>query len=458
MKRHNEVSLCAVVRGDGTGLEEWLQLVSPHVAEIFLFDAGCKRAPLKSAAAASDKVTVFRPPPPRQDEPLAFFRRAVSYPYVLLFNPDHRVLNSFWTELPGFIKLLESGKYDEIRLRTLDCSLTDIGEIEAACTSRESAEKVLTDKKKRESVLVRWEALKKPKRERKAFKAGAPVLKIPEQFGPTPKLAVSLLVHEAPDVVEDQIKNLQRFLNDPIIALHVNKRFLESGGFDAARFKNMPSVRINPEHIDTHWGGTGVPLAMVSNCKFLLEAAEFDYLILESSNDLYVRRGAADFVRRFDSGCQQIPLPFDKGDHTHAARRDRGLASLREKLGGAAAYASAHEGTFYRRELMEEMAPLLDLHMREDIRPMTRMGDPEGDYAKEEFYFPTAAAALSGSVGTPLIYRDFCTVPSLPLEVAKAVAEENWDSAPQNARGAFGVKRIARVLDDPVREFIRELR
>jgi hypothetical protein len=264
-----------------------------------------------------------------------------------------------------------------------------------------------------------------------------------------PRICVSLPVHEQPAVIFDQVENLRSFLGpDTLVVLHLS----QSMGVDPADLAPLlpDGVHVNPRSHATEWGD--IAHLHFDNLRYAYDELDpFDYVLLNASNDLYVRRGAperiasAQWASRHNALSPDYPWP-----HAAPAHRDAMLAAILADLGDdATIFGSQVEGTFYAADLFREML--------ERIERRFRRGEGE-HYAREEIYFPTVAAHLSSETpAEPLIYvAEFCNGPAISPAVIFGLADGTFADATDGA-AFYGVKRVERRLHDPNRQLIRAL-
>ena len=111
------------------------------------------------------------------------------------------------------------------------------------------------------------------------------------------KFAVSILAHEKPAIVLDQIENFRRYLPDSAIFLHLHVKFdWEGAPYD---FSQLDGVFVNPNPLPTQWGN--LHHAHNSNFHFAEKQLNFDHFLLHSSSDLFVRQGATQYIPQFEA-------------------------------------------------------------------------------------------------------------------------------------------------------------
>jgi hypothetical protein len=265
-----------------------------------------------------------------------------------------------------------------------------------------------------------------------------------------PRICVSLPVHERPEVVFDQVENLRAFLPASTqVVLHVS----QSLGVDPADVSPLmpPGVHVNPRSHNTSWGDIlGVHN---DNLRFALAELEpFDYVLLHASNDLYFRTGAGHYVAGAQAGFTGAPVTPDmQWPWAAPAHRDPMLGAILRDVGQTEIFVSQIEGSFYATDLFREMLERIERHFRPG----------EGErYVREEIYYPTLARHLaSGPFAKTFVYWDA----DLRRSVAPATVWGLLDGSFAGSQphydfdNLFAVKRVDRVLDDPVRTLLRAL-
>jgi hypothetical protein len=265
-----------------------------------------------------------------------------------------------------------------------------------------------------------------------------------------PRLCVSLPVHEQPAVILDQVENLRAFLGPQTqVVVHLSA----SMGLDPAAVQPLlpDGVHANPVSYETAWGDVGY--VHLSNLRFAYDHLDpFDYVVLQASNDLYVRAGAPAQIARHQAAYGYIEVgPDTAWAQGPPALRDRQLAAIVADLGPDGRILGGQvEGSYYAADLFREVLERIDRHYT---------GPGEGErYVREEVYFPTVAdALLTGPRGNQLIYADSLTRgPAVSPAVVYALREGMLAGA-WTQESLFGVKRVPRVLHDPVRDLVRAI-
>ena len=199
------------------------------------------------------------------------------------------------------------------------------------------------------------------------------------------RILVSLAVHEKPDVIIDQIENFKYFLENVCFILHVSKSYFEK--YEIEKLQNIENVYLNPENLVTKWGN--IISTHISNYNYAKKNIKFDYVLFHSSNDMYVKKGAYDYIVSHDAGFQ---LRKVNRNNIHwwpgfLAINDIQLEKMKNKIGKTTLLASQLEGSFYKKEIMDEVIDVVNLYYDENTS--------KEFYPKEEFYFSTLSSTIT---------------------------------------------------------------
>lgn len=279
--------------------------------------------------------------------------------------------------------------------------------------------------------------------------------------------AFSITAHERPEVLLDQLGNIARFVRDPLVVVHLNADLAAACPPALARLlRGQAHVRVNPRHLPTRWAH--MFHAHLSNFRLLRDGGEaFSHFVLLSSADLFFREGIEATIAPFDAGVEE-PARFTLDDGpTHdewvrRLRQDAVAQALFRGVGLADVIKDAHEGSFYRRGVMEALLGQLD----------AAIPDWEYDdrYPKEEFFLRNLARPLGLRTTRRISHvLQWGSWPGLDRAVVAAVLRESglaalvpggrlarWAEsvpAPPDGRldGVHSISRIPREPDHPLR-------
>lgn len=285
------------------------------------------------------------------------------------------------------------------------------------------------------------------------------------------KLVVSLTVHERVEVVLDTLRNFARFLPEATVIVHENRewstRRLRVLTESLAPIAREPNAVVNSERLATGWGN--ILHAHLSNFRFAERTlGAFDTFTLHASNDLLVRPGAAAYMARTEAGfrCPPVGPEWDMGI---ATRRDPQYIRLSEVTGPFVLRSGQHEGSFYPRALFAQMTEAAE----DAYSPGGSTVPPL--IAREELWLSTLARHFLGRVpdGLPYVYSeahmghtpvDHPTIEAIRsgfLDLPRTTEREEDGQTivypVRDPENYYGVKRIVRLMDDPLRTYIRSL-
>lgn len=276
------------------------------------------------------------------------------------------------------------------------------------------------------------------------------------------KICFSIPVHERLWVIQDQIRNICRFVRNPLIILHISpqfkSRFYEFPN-DIQSLK-LPCTAINPIQLPTMWGN----LVHVhnSNFRFAKSVDSFDYFSMLSSNELFIQNGLEDYLFKKIAGVHQQPTNETMNwRERRMAGQDQDLLSAMRYLDLQQIYGSQIEGTFYETSLMQEVVDVIDRHYEFSLN--------KSQYCREEIFYPTVVAGLvrKENIYTPFTYSSVCKSP-INRHLIKSFRNKTWvedeygNSGGETERyrlydmqNIYAVKRIPRKYYDSLRRFIR---
>jgi hypothetical protein len=309
------------------------------------------------------------------------------------------------------------------------------------------------------------------------------------------KTAISLLVHEKPDVFRDQVENINFFFPDSYIVVHVSLSSSSPLEDFVSAVKDMDNVVFNPNRIHTQWGDLLGPKHL--NMKYAVnELADVEYITFASSTDMFVRHGVRDYIRQHVAGFDHTAI-VNAESNSHIVKTcfsDPLFKSLISELGINHAVYSQIEGSFYNREIACEIVRLIDKHF-----DVTTCNAP---YYREEFIFSTIAQKLllteTDGIAIPYtlkglfayewarsfgnhskwlnfpsrlvakILHNTTHPPYWRLNLLKKSIANDFDNLSYfsntkycrkfDPKHIYAIKQVRRNIDDPVRNYLRTLR
>lgn len=212
------------------------------------------------------------------------------------------------------------------------------------------------------------------------------------------KIVISIPVHEKPDVIVDQIQNIKKYCVNAVIVLHISHSFFEK--YSADSLQQLHDVYINPQNLETAWGN--IIMTHVSNFEYISSLIDFDYFLMHSSNDMYVRHGLENYISKYDAGfCRrEVMLKYSMWWPGEAAWNDWQLKNIMIQIGQTRIFATQIEGTFFSKKIAQEIMRII----KENYKPNKN----DMPYTREEVYFSTIASSLVdfSRVGYPTTYSE----------------------------------------------------
>ena len=256
------------------------------------------------------------------------------------------------------------------------------------------------------------------------------------------RIAFSLLVHEKPLVILDQIVNILTFNPNSIVVLHFNPNFRNNDCLNhkelIALLENEDRVIVNPHPVNVSIDN--IIQGHLSNYH-CVENLEFDYFYLIASNELFVCHGAEDFVEKFDYGC----FHNKNNDWVYFEKMssDESLANILCQSSNQGYYLSQVEGSFYSKAIFSSMVGLIEKNFDYKNQKVV--------YPREEIYF----SSITGKMYQNLKRYNGCLCfinwkRGLFVSIKDVKKVIGSDSL-------FSVKRVDRQIDNYLREYIRRL-
>lgn len=307
---------------------------------------------------------------------------------------------------------------------------------------------------------------------------------------------ISIPVHEKPEVVVNQMQNFARYLPEAKVVLHVSKdaKFSVNELEDVLKKANVSHALVNPTQVETKWGS--IIQAHLANIRYIIQQGDAEKVIFHSSNDMLIMDGLSEYLQDKKNifhlrKCTSDSLWWV----SRKAVKDFSVSGFfKDKL-----YASQIEGSMYDISLLKSLVHNID---NRDL-----ILDSEFFYPREEVIFSSFACKEDIEPdGLPYIYSEIHEFDKRffkYIEVFKFIAKRNCflgkmfrrllsDTLAilnknhinilliKNILGRrfpteknfflndalslkwivydnhflFGIKRVKRDLNDPVREFI----
>lgn len=248
------------------------------------------------------------------------------------------------------------------------------------------------------------------------------------------KLLFSLPVHEMPEIVRDQIENINYFCPGSYICIHVSAGSVHLME-DFRRHCDFENVFINPISYKTEWN-SGLLHTHIGNYLYALErGASFKKIVLMSSNELLVKHGLEEYVSQYAMGChtQIYDITADWGGFRTDVASDQRMRNFLESLKMPCFFAGQAEGQFYSNQIFSRIVRHYVSYF-----PMAPCG-----FNTEEVIPPTVAASLGAcgiNYALPITLCDYCTSILISPELIDQV---------RLGKGTLFARRVPRSLRSP---------
>ena len=250
------------------------------------------------------------------------------------------------------------------------------------------------------------------------------------------KILITLLVHESNDCIIDLIENINKFIKDPIIVLHVNPEFKD---FQIEKYNEKYNVYINPNRFIYRYYDTMIGHHL-SNINYILSIGiTFEYVIFLASNVLFIKKNIENYIKDYDCGFFNIRPYNEVCKQYDFINYKNTLKKLREKIPslGEFKYISNIEGTFMNNSIYQKTYEILkDIYLPNEYN----------DTHQEEFVFPLLLSHFTNNLSNGICYFDLKKV-KLDIYDINYVLEKHSDY--------YCVKRISRDINDSARLYIK---
>lgn len=291
-------------------------------------------------------------------------------------------------------------------------------------------------------------------------------------------LAISILVHESPDVVLDQLKNVKKFIENCEVILHINRNSLSSFKLSMHwnEIKSLSLVNPNSLIVGRH------DLIQAHNENFYFakrQLGNFSHFCLHASNDMFIKNGVEKYVANNECGFHNLEVHPNMGWSVESRmRHDPQFKLMCEHACVETIMGSQLEGSFYSKDLFDGMLKVIEKFFnRSEISSyMTKSSSDMNNtlYAREELYYPTLAYKFCKKSAYPYLYSEvnasFRNGNAISIEAVKSIVENTIEEKDcfdvtrykgkqlYDKSNLYAVKRVPRNYDDSLRSYIRNLK
>ena len=170
------------------------------------------------------------------------------------------------------------------------------------------------------------------------------------------KLLFSIPFHEEQDIINNQIENILNFNPNSHIIYHINKSFV---AFNDS-LTDYPNVYLNSKRFNYKYA-KGLLWIHINN---FLEAIrlniDFDYFIIISSNEMFIRDGLDLYIDHHKNGAQIVRFDINNTWHNFqkGLEKDDIMIRLINDLKLDTIYGGQTEGQFYEKHIFQKIADI----------------------------------------------------------------------------------------------------
>jgi hypothetical protein len=241
------------------------------------------------------------------------------------------------------------------------------------------------------------------------------------------------------------IENIQKYVRNSIIILHVNESFSD---FDETIEYRYENVYVNPTRLNYIKYHSQLPI-MISNFEFS-EQFEYEYFTIFHTNQLFVKEGLEYYICDNDSSGYIIPNATN-----NVPRIILENTNILNHIAPNNVLETHVEGNFYKKNLFRKIIAHIKREMGNAI---------DCNLSVEEVLIPSLSYHYSdkNKIVTPYLKSLHFNNTSVSKENVYELFEKNkialgYCNIPINTDTLFCLKPVERNMDDPIRKFIREL-
>lgn len=210
---------------------------------------------------------------------------------------------------------------------------------------------------------------------------------------------ISLLVHEKPDVILDQLLNIKKYFSTAKVIIHVS----ESAPFSLSELDeylklNVDNYYLNPSQAKTEWGG--IISAHFLNIKYAYSIEPESWILFHSSNDMFVKHGIEDYLKGKDYlfNNRRVNSSYTYWWVGAVAKSDTKLMNMLKAHNSSLIIGSQIEGSMYKTTTLIDIISICE---KNDVL------NSKLHYPREEIIFSSLVSALGiKSDGLPYVLSE----------------------------------------------------
>ena len=264
------------------------------------------------------------------------------------------------------------------------------------------------------------------------------------------KLLFSIPVHENQEIINNQIENILNYNPNSNIILHVNKSF-KKFDYNLTKYKN---VFINPINYNYIYG-KGLLFIHISNFfEALNKKIDFEYFIIISSNEMFIKNGLILYIEKFKNGAQIVKFnpTIDWHNFHKNIEKNSDVINLLKDINLDTFYGGQTEGQFYSKDNFQKIS---DIYLK-------YFGSKEiSDFETEEVLGQTIFKSFNIEYGLPFTLQNYSNTIIFTVELIKNIVTnkikienkkiKNNLLSPhvnENCESIYAIKRIDRNFNE----------
>lgn len=187
------------------------------------------------------------------------------------------------------------------------------------------------------------------------------------------KILFSLPVHENMEVVINTIENINKFVKEPQIVIHVNPIFRD---FDHTRLDQFHNVIVNPTRLSykKYHSMLGILMANYYHTRDL----DYDYHCFFYSNEMFIKHGIEEYIFGFDCVFEN----YFQNEINDRFKEMTSTCKIKDFFDNEMVINNHVEGTMYSKSLIDRIFNFVEKNLLECVRSQSNI---------EETIIPTLA-------------------------------------------------------------------
>lgn len=212
------------------------------------------------------------------------------------------------------------------------------------------------------------------------------------------KLLFSIPIHEKQDIVNNQIENIMNYNPNANIIYHINKTYTE---FDH-QLSNYKNVYFNSKSFHYIYAKGLLWIHAQNFLEAIRLNIDFDYFIIYSSNEMFIRHGLISYIENIKNGAQIVKYDINNDWHNFNKGIENNIFMKKIfeslHLNSNDFYGGQTEGQFYQKNIFEKIVNIyLDCYGNNEIH----------EFETEEILPQTIFKSFKIDYGLPITLQNY---------------------------------------------------